>query len=233
MTPKQTQKVRARKILSKLVVVGAILTVSLLLSQEIKIAAAPAASYEAREHTTEVIYRGARREVKVLDSTEQEMQKVLATLAVPTGTGEKLARAIKLYSDQYKLDPWLLLAMAQVESNFNTQLVGSYGEIGVLQILPSTGKYIAKELNIAAFSADILFDIALNVRFSAFYLAKCFELTAGWDDLVIDHSSRALLAYNRGPTAVLRDLKGGVNPENGYATVVQQKRLRHLYLRQL
>lgn len=47
---------------------------------------------------------------------------------------------------QLHMDPQLALAVVKVESNYNTSAVGSYGEVGLMQIRPEYSRHTATEL---------------------------------------------------------------------------------------
>jgi len=94
-------------------------------------------------------------------------------------------------------DDFLILALVRQESLFDHNAVSRSGALGLTQIMPSTGKGIAKDLNIENFESEHLFDPYTNIRFGAYYLAHCLRLFDGKVEL-------ALLAYNGGPSRVAR-----------------------------
>ncbi len=91
----------------------------------------------------------------------------------------------------YGLDPRLLWAVMREESHFRPGAVSRAGARGLMQIMPGTGEYIARQKGVA-FEVDDLFDPETNIRFGAFYLASMLKSFRG--DL-----DRALAAYNAGP----------------------------------
>jgi soluble lytic murein transglycosylase len=100
--------------------------------------------------------------------------------------------------DYFKGDLYSL-AIARQESLFDPLAYSRSGAIGVMQIMPRTGAYIAKKVGHAGYAPEQLFDPKLNYRFGSYYLHslmkrfKLFPLAAA--------------AYNGGPGRVSRALK--------------------------
>ena len=70
-------------------------------------------------------------------------------------------------AEKYDLDAALLFSVARVESSFKPYAVSVRGAKGLMQILPSTGDYIAAKKGITDYD---LFDVQTNVDFGAYYL---------------------------------------------------------------
>lgn len=70
------------------------------------------------------------------------------------------------------MPPELAEAVATVESGFDPRAVGGVGEIGLMQILPSTARMLG-------FSEPLpkLFEPATNVRYGVRYLAEAWRMT--------------------------------------------------------
>jgi hypothetical protein len=61
----------------------------------------------------------------------------------------KLAKLIVDECENYEnLDPFLILAVIQIESEFSPKAKSHRGAIGLMQVMPGTGEYIAKEMGI-------------------------------------------------------------------------------------
>ena len=89
------------------------------------------------------------------------------------------------------LDPWLICAVILQESAFNPLAVSKAGALGLMQILPDTGRDLARELDEGAWDRQRLLDPRLNVLFGTVYLS---ELIDRYDGRV----EPALAAYNAG-----------------------------------
>ncbi|MBN1576623.1 MAG: transglycosylase SLT domain-containing protein [Chitinispirillaceae bacterium] len=92
---------------------------------------------------------------------------------------------------QYDLDPFLISGLIRQESTFNPEIVSPAGAVGLMQIMPYTGKYIAEKKG-KDFSADSLYMPYYNIHFGVFYL---HELQQEFDS----NSVLTLAAYNAGP----------------------------------
>jgi soluble lytic murein transglycosylase len=93
---------------------------------------------------------------------------------------------------EHGLDPNLLFAVMRVESVYNPRIVSYAGAIGLLQIMPGTGRLIAQAIGRAEFRVDELLDPATNIEFAAWYLASLLRRFDGRVPL-------AVAAYNGGP----------------------------------
>lgn len=91
----------------------------------------------------------------------------------------------------YREDPLFVTAVIKVESNFLKRAKSSRGAIGLMQIMPSTGRELAQDLNIRNFSDESLEDPETNIRIGTHYLAR-LRRELGDDDVLV------LAAYNAG-----------------------------------
>lgn len=97
---------------------------------------------------------------------------------------------VNKYSYEYNLDPFLVLSVIKTESNFNTDVESSKGAKGLMQIMDSTGEWIASKLELDDFNTNMLYEPEINVEFGCWYLNNLLE---EFGDL-----SLALAAYNGG-----------------------------------
>jgi soluble lytic murein transglycosylase len=136
--------------------------------------------------------------LKPLTSRAAEREKALYLLAYPPGNPSLINR----YAQDRNLDPALLCAVILEESRFHAQAISSAGARGLMQIIPRTGRRVAKELQLRRFSADQLFDPGENIRLGSWYLATLLDEFGGKVHL-------ALAAYNAGPHMVRKWLADG------------------------
>jgi len=100
---------------------------------------------------------------------------------------------VQKYSSQYKLDdPLFTLAVIRQESNFVPDAVSYAGAQGLMQIMPSTGEGIAKQIGISNYNVNILLDPEINIRMGTFYLRQQLDNFG-------QNKFYCLGAYNGGP----------------------------------
>ena len=117
----------------------------------------------------------------------------------------KLSELIVYESKKYGYDPLLLTAVIITESSFNNYARSSKGALGLMQIRPSTGKYLASKVNVEWNGSSSLYDPETNIILGAYYLNKLF---IDFGELAL-----ALEAYNHGPSRLKRYLKKGYRPK--------------------
>lgn len=76
------------------------------------------------------------------------------------------------YAKNYDIDPLLAAAIIKVESSFYSGAQSPRGAIGLMQIMPSTGKEIASKLNLRPFTISDLYDAQINIQIGLYYLHR-------------------------------------------------------------
>ena len=129
------------------------------------------------------------------------------------------------------VDANMFYSLMRQESLFEPDAVSWVGARGLSQIMPSTGRWIARRLDHRRFRISHLTDPATNVRFGVYYIAEQLADFEG-DTL------RALAAYNGGPSNVKRWWKyGGCDDTDvfvediGYAETADYVRRVYTYYR--
>ncbi len=112
--------------------------------------------------------------------------------AVERVNREKIEQMIREVSARYRVDPALVRAVMQTESNWKTSAISRKGALGLMQLEPGTAQ---------ALGVNNAFDPQQNLEGGVRYLHMLLERYNG--DL-----DRALAAYNAGPGAV--DRAGGI-----------------------
>ncbi len=92
------------------------------------------------------------------------------------------------------LDKSYLLALMRQESEFYAEAVSSSNAMGLMQLLPSTAREVAKKIGVS-FSRDRLFEPAYNITLGSNYLAQMVARFGGSYVL-------ATASYNAGPGRV-------------------------------
>jgi soluble lytic murein transglycosylase len=112
-------------------------------------------------------------------------------LLYPWHYGESITEQASLVG----VDPRLVAALIRQESSWEPRARSRVGAVGLMQVMPATGRLIARSLGVRGWRSDHLLEPATNVRFGTWFLAQSLRR---WDgDL-----SRALAAYNAGGTRV-------------------------------
>ena len=103
---------------------------------------------------------------------------------------------LKGHAQARGLDPYLMAALVLQESNFDAAIRSSAKAVGLMQILPSTGRRYARKMNIRSFSERSLTSPEINVLIGTQYFT----------DLVnrFGAPSFALASYNAGEGRVQR-----------------------------
>lgn len=111
---------------------------------------------------------------------------------------------IEKHANRFGVDPVLVRAVIQVESNFNPRCVSSKGARGLMQLMPETAR---------RFGVQKIHDPEENIRGGIQYLATLIDRFG--TDL-----TRVLAAYNAGEGAVQR--YGGIPPYEETNTYVKR-----------
>jgi soluble lytic murein transglycosylase len=103
---------------------------------------------------------------------------------------------IKAESAKNNLDPYLVASLIRQESEFNPSAISKANAYGLMQLLPSTGKAMAREEGISHFETYQLLDPETNIRLGTRDLRRTTDKFGG----VVEY---ALAAYNAGDDRVL------------------------------
>jgi soluble lytic murein transglycosylase-like protein len=137
----------------------------------------------------------------------------------------QLSEVILEESAKRHIDPLLVTALIQVESGFRPAAVSPMGARGIMQIMPDTGKHLAKSLageygfHPAAFIPESLDDPILNLRLGIYYL---HDLKKQFRDIVV-----ALTAYNFGPGDTQNRLENNLDLPGEFAATVLDAYQQH------
>jgi soluble lytic murein transglycosylase len=148
---------------------------------------------EAEEYYRSNLLVRRKFALKPLLAPPSEKERSLHVLAYPLGHPSQVQQAARNFS----IDPALLFALILEESRYQVQAVSPAGARGLMQVMPQTGRQIARELKIGRFSEEQLFDPSMNIRMGSWYFARMLEEFGGKAHL-------ALAAYNAGPHVVRR-----------------------------
>ena len=135
--------------------------------------------------------------------TEQGATPQNLRLLYPVAEREELSKSAKANG----LDPALVAGLIKQESGFNPRAVSPAGARGLMQVMPSVGTEIARSRGMKNFSAERLFDPAVNIQLGTTHLRGLFR---GNRDVAY-----IMAAYNAGEARLNRWLRkpGASDPE--------------------
>jgi soluble lytic murein transglycosylase len=92
----------------------------------------------------------------------------------------------------HDVDEALLLGIARQESRFVPDIVSSAGATGLMQLMPPTAQWVAKQLNRPDYRPSQISDVGINTQFGAYYFKY-------WLERLDRMPALAAAAYNAGP----------------------------------
>lgn len=115
----------------------------------------------------------------------------------------KYKSQITQYAAFFDVKPEVVASIINVESGYKSKRVSKKGAVGLMQIMPATGKWIAEKLG-EDFDEGMLFNEEKNIEFGSFYFAYLYEY---FQDLNL-----SICAYNAG----MGNVKKWMEDENIY-----------------
>jgi soluble lytic murein transglycosylase len=167
----------------------------------------------ASEHSKELLEDSSGalgREIKNEDVAKFVFKRTRELLPVPfRKQGKRIASALIDAANRHQMDPIFLMAVIRQESAFRPEARGAHGEIGLMQIKPSTARWVLgfeKDQKVSdAHLARLLADPASNIRIGAAYMAKMREAFPG-------KSADYIGAYNMGAAKYRDKIGSGYQP---------------------
>lgn len=111
-------------------------------------------------------------------------------------------KEIKKYGTQFGVDKFWILSIMREESHFKEDILSRSNAMGLMQILPSTGKWIAGKLGEKNFNKNMLWKPDVNIRYGTWYLNYLAEMFKGDKFL-------ASASYNGGQGNIQRKVEAG------------------------
>ena len=130
---------------------------------------------------------------------------------------------ISTYAKEYELDPYLVQSIMRCESSNDPNSVSDVGAIGLMQIMPKTGTWIAHKLDLdSVYTTDMLKDPEKNIEFGCWYL---HFLSGRFHGNVM----QIVAAYNAGHGSVEDWLKDPRFSQNGELTTIPFEQTARYY----
>jgi len=165
-------------------------------------------------------YKRWAKKQGVIPYRHQQYMKNIKTLSDPTGSAEwkrfqSIIALLEKYGQKYQFDPLMLAAQGYQESQLDQKKRSRVGAVGVMQIMPATGK--------AMKVGDVTVTEA-NIHAGAKYMDQL--MTQYFKDANFDDQNRTLFAfasYNAGPGNISRMRKEaekrGLDPNRWFNNV--------------
>lgn len=106
---------------------------------------------------------------------------------------------VKAYAEIYEVPEELVYATIHTESKFDANAVSAKGAIGLMQILPSTGAWIAEQIAYDTYEKEDLYNPQINIQFGCYYLSYLLNK--------FESEALAICAYNAGEGEVVKWLQ--------------------------
>jgi soluble lytic murein transglycosylase-like protein len=104
---------------------------------------------------------------------------------------------VRKYSEKNGVDPYIIMGLIHQESFFNPRAKSRVGAAGLMQLMPATGKELARNLH----TSSNLEDPVVNIRLGTYHFRGLMNLFGGNPHL-------AVASYNAGQGNVLRWRRG-------------------------
>ena len=103
---------------------------------------------------------------------------------------------IRKHANAYDLDPYIIAALIAQESTFDPGARSVANAWGLMQVVPPTGRQLARDLGIRRFSTSTLTHPETNIRLGTLYFSRLVRRFGG--------TYYALASYNAGESRVVR-----------------------------
>lgn len=102
---------------------------------------------------------------------------------------------IEKYARQRDLDPFLVAALIRQESEFDPGAVSVSNAIGLMQVMPGTGRELGRRVGVGGVRASSLKNPTLNLNLGTYYLRRQLDARNG-------SVEETLAGYNAGPSRI-------------------------------
>lgn len=115
------------------------------------------------------------------------------TTPVSEGPSYPYFKQIQAVAKKYQVAPELIASIVRLESNFDRFSVSPVGAVGLMQLMPSTARGVARSMGIASYD---LYDAETNLELGTAYLTMLLRDFNG-------HVPTALSYYNAGRAGIV------------------------------
>ena len=97
---------------------------------------------------------------------------------------------VEQYAAVYDVPVNLVYAVIRTESGFDPEAVSSVGAVGLMQMMPSTFRWLTDDMLGEGLADEMLYDPETNIRYCVYYLRRLYDRYGDW--------LTACAAYNAG-----------------------------------
>jgi len=133
------------------------------------------------------IARQANETERAINTADRTMQLVDFPQRYPVPHRDALTAAAR----QWNLDPALVYSIIRQESRFMPEARSRVGATGLMQLMPATAKWVARQIPVHPYNPGMLRQPETNIQMGTYYFRRVL------DDL--GHPTLAVAAYNAGP----------------------------------
>jgi len=156
--------------------------------------------HNAGEYKTPIRLSEGKVKDAVLNGKPEAVDQAFWEMTYPKGFWKDVVN----FSQKYQIDPYLTLAVIREESRFDPHALSRSRAHGLMQIMPATGKLIAKDLKMQSYRRGQLYNADTNIKMGTYYLKGLIDGFKG-------NVFLALAGYNGGPGRVSRWVKNWYN----------------------
>lgn len=98
---------------------------------------------------------------------------------------------------EYRIDPWLVMAIIREESGFQNEAASSAGATGLMQLMPGTAAWVIEKADFDFSTEAALTEPLHNIEVGVWYFSWLLERYGG-----MDYLPHAVAAYNAGHATV-------------------------------
>jgi soluble lytic murein transglycosylase-like protein len=206
---------------------GRILGSSIMVPVQEEVAAEPSFDFTVVSRTEVELFQQLERAMQFSTPEESELQilhQKAQAIADHTPLDFETAVILVEYAEAFELNPSLILAIIETESNFNQWEVGTSQDRGLMQIIPSTERWLAKDMGGSIglkYDPERIFDPEYNIGLAATYLAFL-------RDSYGDNYNRILSEYNRGPYNLKRYFERNGTYATSYSKKILSREVKYL-----
>ena len=97
---------------------------------------------------------------------------------------------VTVYAEAYGVPEELVYAVIRTESDFDSGAVSQAGAVGLMQLMPSTFRWLTDDMLFEHLEDGMLYDPETNIRYGTYCLSYLYDRYGRWD--------LAIAAYNGG-----------------------------------